>query len=451
MRDLLGALLAGILTVAAAILFMNYQGQSNVNQQVAATAGQAVQFNTAVQSYITQYASNVSAVATATTPAIITVPMLQASSVNLLPSSFSSTNPFGQTWQAEVLQPTAGNLQALALGVGGTALSDQVASRVAALIGSAGGFIPKNDSGTWPSGAAAAQGAYAGWSIPTTGYTGIAGGNIASLLTFSNGQFVSNYLYRNNVGNPSLNTMNTPIIMASTQTNGGACSTNGAFAQDGTGLTLTCQNNVWVSNTACPQFSGDLNLLEGNPGTQMCVNGKSMANAPTGDWYFVNVQRHANGANYYAVQTAAPMTGANVGSKYIRVQQSGTAGNGWGAWNKVVTQDAYGNVVIPGNLTANTLIPSLIATEGSACPLNGAIASSNTGGILTCQGGVWAAPSRTLQCNQYSVGYATAPIASCPSGYTKVGWDTWGRDNDSAGGFAMGSTGGAPPTIFCCK
>jgi len=245
MRDLLGALLAGILTVAAAILFMNYQGQSNVNQQVAATAGQAVQFNTAVQSYITQYASNVSAVATATTPAIITVPMLQASSVNLLPSSFNSTNPFGQTWQAEVLQPTSGNLQALALGVGGTALTDQVASRVAALIGSAGGFIPKNDSGIWTSGAAIAQGAYAGWSIPTAGYTGIAGGNIASLLTFSNGQFVSNYLYRNNVGQTSLNTMNTPIIMASVQTSGTACANIGAIAQDGTGKLLTCQSNVW--------------------------------------------------------------------------------------------------------------------------------------------------------------------------------------------------------------
>lgn len=307
MRDLLGALLAGILTVAAAILFMDYQGQSNVNQQVATTAGQAVQFNTAVQSYITQYASNVSAVATATTPAIITVPMLQASTVNLLPRSFSSTNPFGQTWQAEVLQPTAGNLQALALGVGGTALTDQVASRVAALIGSAGGFIPKNDSGTWPSGSDTAQGAYAGWSIPTSGYTGISGGNIASLLTFSNGQFVSNYLYRNNVGQTSLNTMNTPLIMASVQTDGEACANTGAIAQDGTGKLLTCQAGVWTSQT------------------------------------------------------------------------------------------------------------------------------------------------RTLECMQSSVAYATAPTASCPTGYTKVGWDTWGRDNDSAGGFAMGSTGGAAPTIFCCK
>ena len=246
MRDLLGSLLAGVLTVTAVILFMNYQKQGNLNMQVAATAQQATQFNTAVQSYITQYSSNISAVATASTPATITVAMLQAPAVGLLPSSFSTTNPFGQTWQAQVLQPTAGNLNALALGTGGTQLTDQVASRVAALIGASGGFIPLNDSGTWPTGTATAQGAYAGWSLPTAGFTGIAGGNIASLLTFSNGQFVSNYLYRNNVGTASLNTMTTPIIMASTQVVGGACINIGAIAQDGTGKLLTCVANIWT-------------------------------------------------------------------------------------------------------------------------------------------------------------------------------------------------------------
>ncbi len=332
MRDLLGSLLAGVLTVAFVILFMNYQKQGNLNMQVAATAQQATQFNTAVQSYITQYSSNISAVATASTPATITVAMLQAPAVGLLPSSFSATNPFGQTWQAQVLQPTAGNLNALALGTGGTQLTDQVASRVAALIGAPGGFIPLNDSGTWPTGASTAQGAYAGWSLPTAGFTGIAGGNIASLLTFSNGQFVSNYLYRNNVGNTSLNTMNTPIIMASTQTIGGACATNGAIAQNGTGLALTCQSNVWTSNIACPQYSGDLNVLEGLAGTKSCVNGAGMGNAPSADWYFVDTYRHVNSGNFYAVQTAYAMTGANVGIPYTRVQQSGVAGAGWGAW-----------------------------------------------------------------------------------------------------------------------
>ena len=332
MRDLLGSLLAGVLMVAAVSLFMNYQKQGNLNQQVAATAQQATQFNTAVQSYITQYSSNISAVATSTTPATITVAMLQASAVALLPSTFNTTNPFGQTWQAQVLQPTTGNLNALALGIGGTQLTDQVASRVAALIGAAGGFIPMNDSGTWPTGSSVAQGAYAGWTQSTSGFTGIAGGNLASLLTFSNGQFVSNFLYRNNVGNASLNTMNTPLIMASTQTIGGTCTPNGAIAQDGTGLILSCQSGVWTSNTACPQYSGDLNVLEGLAGTKSCVNGAGMGNAPTADWYFVDTYRHVNSGNFYAVQTANAMTGANVGVPFTRVQQSGSAGSGWGAW-----------------------------------------------------------------------------------------------------------------------
>lgn len=256
MKEILGSLLAGLLMLGTSVLFVNYQKQSALNQQVAATAQQAVKFNTAVQSYITQYSSAVSAVATPTTPAVITVPMLQATGVELLPASFSATNPFNQTWQAQVLEPTAGNLQALALAIGGTALTDEKASRIAALIGAAGGFIPLNDSGTWPTGSATAQGAYAGWSIPTAGYTGIAGGNLASLLTFSNGQFVSNFLYRNNVGNASLNTMNTPLIMASTQTIGSACTPNGAIAQDGTGVILSCQSGSWQTSTSRGMLCG---------------------------------------------------------------------------------------------------------------------------------------------------------------------------------------------------
>lgn len=256
MKEILGSLLAGLLMLGTSVLFVNYQKQSALNQQVAATAQQAVTFNTAVQSYITQYSSAVSAAATPTTPAVITVAMLQASAVSLLPTTFSSTNPFNQTWQAQVLQPTAGNLQALALATGGTALSDEKASRVAALIGAAGGFIPMNDSGTWPAGSSVAQGAYAGWSLSTSGFTGIAGGNLASLLTFSNGQFVSNYLYRNNVGNTSLNTMNTPIIMASTQTAGTACSNAGAIAQDGSGNSVICRESLWVRGSG--NYSGSI-------------------------------------------------------------------------------------------------------------------------------------------------------------------------------------------------
>ena len=59
-----------------------------------------------------------------------------------------------------------------------------------------------------------------------------------------------------------------------------------------------------------------------------------MTNAPSADWYFVEVKRHINPGNFYEVQTAHAMTGANTGTIYERVQQSGSAGIGWGAWVK---------------------------------------------------------------------------------------------------------------------
>jgi hypothetical protein len=364
-----------------------------------------------------------------------------------LPATFSPTNPFGQTWQVEVLQPTAGNLQAFALSTGGTSLTDLQAAKIANIVGAIGGFLPQNDSGLYPGGSANAYGTAGGWGpLSTTNYPNITGGHLAALLNFTNGQLVSNFLYRNSVpGQPQLNTMNTPIqfgtsavqtsggacvaadlgklsrdttghvlmcdgsnwktqgsafwqdpvanfaalpacnaaainqtrvaqtpsvgtgpraytcdgavwqalgvndsgnmtisgtatmanaAITGTATVGAACAPNGLVAQDGTGLLLSCQSGVWISNTACPYVgSPNLDWYEGSPGTSSCINGYGMPGAPTGDWYFVEIKRHYNPGNYYEVQTAHAMTGP-VGTIYERVQQSGAAGSGWGTWTK---------------------------------------------------------------------------------------------------------------------
>ena len=167
-----------------------------------------------------------------------------------------------------------------------------------------------------------------------------------------------------------------------------------------------------------------------------------MANAPTADWFFVNIQRHVNGANYYAVQTAAPMTGASVGTKYIRVQQSGAAGTGWGAWSKVVVQDAAGNVVIPGSMTANTFVPSLVATAGNGCSPNGSIAQDSTGLTLSCQSGVWQSFGRyggSYQTTNSGCAQIPNPFTggmSCPTGFSgfltsaTMGYSICGGGND---------------------
>ena len=194
-----------------------HQAQSHEMTKEIATAQQHKKINEAATAYIQQHANQLQSVTNATTPAIITVPMLQAANVNL-PASFNPTNPFGQTWQVQVLQPTAGNLQALSVAVGGTPLSDLQASRLAKLMGYAGGFVPRNDSGIYAQGMA--YGAFASWNISTSGYSGITGGRPAALMTFNNGQLASNYLYRNAVpGQPQLNRMNTALDMGGNDIN----------------------------------------------------------------------------------------------------------------------------------------------------------------------------------------------------------------------------------------
>lgn len=94
---------------------------------------------------------------------------------------------------------------------------------------------------------------------------------------------------------------------------------------------------MWTkSGHDCPGWAGDLNWLEGTPGQSGCVNGAGLGNAPTGDWFFVEYNRHVNPANYYASQRAVGMNGSAAGQTWIRSQQSGTAGTGWGAWTRGV-------------------------------------------------------------------------------------------------------------------
>lgn len=220
MSEILGVLFAVLVGTMIIPKFAEYQKLSNENTRAAITAQQQKQLIAAATTYIRQNSIAIGAIATPTTTAMITVGMLQAPTVNLLPASFGAANPYGQTWQVEVLEPTAGNLQALVLSTGGNAVPDAQAGKIAAIVGAAGGLIPLNDSGIYPGAAANAYGAYSGWTISTANYTSVTGGHPAALLAFNAGQLVSNYLYRSAVpGQPQLNQMNTAINMNSNDIN----------------------------------------------------------------------------------------------------------------------------------------------------------------------------------------------------------------------------------------
>lgn len=141
MSDILGFTFALLLAVSMLPSLSSYLQKANENKRAVATAEQHKKLIDASSQYIKQYHFNLQTIATATTPAKVTVPMLKT--VNLLDISFNSVNPFGQTWETQVLQPSAGNLKAFVMSYGGTALDDKTASKIAGLVGQAGGLIPK--------------------------------------------------------------------------------------------------------------------------------------------------------------------------------------------------------------------------------------------------------------------------------------------------------------------
>lgn len=203
---------------------------------------------------------------------------------------------------------------------------------------------------------------------------------------------------------------------------GGGCSPNGLVARDGTGLLLSCQNGVWENNYACRGFSGDLNWLEGQAGTTSCYNGAGLGNAPTADWYFVEVMRHINGGNFYVSQRATIMTGGAAGTMYVRAQQSGSAGSGWSAWQ------------IPGQDQANfggtgsTKLPSGLIFQWGTGSTNGTYYfnrpfPSYCASLTFGAGGAGSGSGVPRgNCNTSGFSYSSAIAANEPFYYIAIGW-----------------------------
>ena len=207
----------------------------------------------AAQAYIKTNYSAVASVATSTTPALITIQSLI--NTGFLQSGFSSKNPYSQSTCILVLQPSSNQLQGIVVSESGTVIDDVMLGSISSTMGAAGG-------GIYSSATATIKGAAGSWSTPTSGFSvpnsagtncsGAAGnvslsaGHPVYALWFANGDIASSFLYRNSVGgNPSLNTMNTPLIMASVQTAASACTTTGSIAVNAQGLVLSCQSGTW--------------------------------------------------------------------------------------------------------------------------------------------------------------------------------------------------------------
>jgi hypothetical protein len=392
MNFIIGAVVALALMLVGEQGLVRWQSKAHSQQTYLVAAGQAQTIEQAAVQYVNTNQAALELAATSTTPATVTVPMLV--STQFLPSSFNPTgtpgtlglaNPYGQYWEVEVLQPTAGTLQAMLITTGGAKMKDSDAVQVVQQIGSTGGFYPQNTGNVYP--ANTIIGAGGGWNIPSASSSGwgVSQGYLASLLNLNGGSSSFNYLYRNAApGNPALNTMNTPLILGVTETVGSACGTGanptGAVAQDGTGAVVSCQGGVWTST--------------GN-----------------GHW-------RAPVSSYAALPTSGNTQGD------VRLEETDNRAFAWtgGGWTALAV-DQNGNLSVPGTLTAGA------ANVSGAANVTGTL----TAGTVQSNGNVVA------NANVTASGYVKA------SGAVQAG-STVSTSYNSGWAFAATGAGNSPGT-----
>lgn len=327
MSQVLGALFAVLVGLMIIPTFGRYQQVSNDNSRAVATAQQQQQLMNAATEYIEQNAAALQANATSSTPATITVSMLQ--NTNLLPAAFGATNPYGQTWAVQVLQPSAGNLQALVSATNGANIPDAQAAKIASIVGASGGFVPLNDSGLYQAGQV--YGSYGGWVLPTAGYA-VSGGHPAGLVSYSSGQTASNYLYRNAVpGQPQLNRMNTALDMNANDLNN-AGTINASAVKVPSGNNLRVGNSIYYGdglNSAIRQDGGV--YLQHHDGSAANIGQVGSISSSANDWALLG--RDGNWTDNSAPQS--PVGSANLNDVYLRsvgrwassIQAHGQLGN----------------------------------------------------------------------------------------------------------------------------
>jgi hypothetical protein len=351
MDDVLAVLFAVIIGLIYFPKVSNAVATQTHTMRDVTTAQQQQQWVSAVTNYVNANLAGLQS-SIGGSPTVITNNVMSTSGLGL-PTGFTGTNPFNQTWQAAISQPTAGNLQVLVYASGGTVIQDQELGLIARAANGVGGFIPSNNSGIYAGGYQNAYGAFGAWKVSTSGYAvGTTGGSPATLINFNNGSLQSNYLYRNAIpGQPQLNEMNTTLTMNTNQDivlNGGAL-----VAANGVGVTI-----------GSSQFYGD---------------GSNTAIGQNGTLKVMNQALSAYGAleSGTVTTTGVISAGGDIdGSGNLSISGSGTIG---GNLQVNGSTNSNGNISSGGYVVSNQNV-----TAGAGCSPNGAMANSGSGPLF-CQ------------------------------------------------------------------
>jgi len=374
------AILFGLVVMAILLPTLMTATQQNSTIILGTVASQQLkQLTSAAQQYIQANFSAVLGASSTTTPATITVPMLIAT--GFLPQGFKALNPYGQTWQVEALQAPAGQIQALVMSTGGTPVPTRDAARITAQAGAEGGIVG-GGTGTLASPTCAAGqacGAFGGWKVATSGYTGLGPGSLLGLLAFNSaGQLNQQYLYRVAVpGQPQLNAMQTDLSMTD---------------QGGTPHNITGAGNVQAQTA---QLAGG--WVNGQPGALQIGSNYYYGDATnaavrTPGGLYIQNQNGSSAADISEVNNvwgSGELQGGYVNSTgNVNAQNALTAGGGF-------TAQSNGYTTVADTLTVGSRVSLGTAwggaNQGWGCGPNGEIAANanGSGQLMSCVNGIW--------------------------------------------------------------
>lgn len=416
MDALLGYVIALTLSMMGVAGFATWAKLGVSNVQSAATASQMLVFDKAAQQYVEENASSL--LSKASTNAAYLVPPAQLTPY--LPKGFALINPFGQTWQLQVLQTGGGQLQALVTSRTGRPISDtKQLVQIAAQAGAQGGFIPyANQGGDSAMDSTKAMGAYGGWSVSLANYGNPGSGHLASLLAFTNSQANNDYLYRVAVANqPQLNQMKTALDMASNNINNA----------DNVGA-----SSVTVGNASLSYFAAGNQLYVNAPGGTALSDSAGNAQPLYSGAILANGTINATGAitstspagASYPTQTSLTQSGLNGNSDiFIQPKGGGTLyldASGFAGSGQMYSD--FDSNYFNGQVVANQYVQiNGGATQGNYCGPNFLIGRSDAGTALFCEHNVWTAAGTLTTIAVSSGNWQSSASASCPAGYTLTG------------------------------
>jgi len=421
MLEIIG--LAVFLAIAAALSpqFLALQQKSLERIRDTVVAGQMSQIVSAANQYIQSNYNTLSANAGTQT---ITIQQLEQA--GYLSPSVSQFTPYGQNWEVQVSQPKPGYLQGLVISTGGTPMTQVEMGQAADSTKGSGGFIPQAG---FPGSGTTATGAYGGWQVSMAGYTNPGPGHMVGLLTYYNGQSISNdYLYRVAIpNNHRLNTMQTDLDMGGNNiSNANNIQASDGAITIGNEATTTCNPNARISMAGSQIWDGcdgDLHMQPGGGNgssifTTANIQVQGLIGAlgePATSGYPAG---WAGGVHTWDLYANGTMGVGNNGSleAYFNNQGNGYVGNDMNVGNYFsVSNNAawfenngYGGVSdtfsVGSRLELGTDFGG--AVQGYGCSPNGEIAANanGTGQLMSCVNGTWQSATGSGFSQSYQIG-----------------------------------------------